>query len=165
MTRVLGGAGAIAVTLAWFGCQAGIDVEQERRMLLQVDREFAAASAELGFVEAYRRYLDDDATVMPPEQSPVSGRAEIYATWSNQFSDERLGWEPQGGSVATSADLGWTWGHWTFSAVDDQDPAQRSSGTYVFIWKRVGGGWKVVANIWNSGPRATSASSLVSDTL
>jgi len=158
-------AGAFAVALASLGCRAGFDVEHERRMLLQADREFAAASAELGFVEAYHRYLDDDATVMPPEQSPLSGRAEIHATWRRQFGDERLGWEPQGGSVATSADLGWTWGHWTFSAADDDGRERQSSGTYVFIWRRVGGSWKVAANIWNSGPRPASSEGLVSDTL
>ena len=142
----------VCFAMALSGCQPQIDLAQERATLLQTDRDFAAASAEVGFVEAYYRYLADDAVVMPPGQNPLSGRDEIYARWKEEEGDGTLAWTPQDGNISLSADLGWTWGNWVLTTTDDEGRTQRSYGKYVFIWKRVGGDWKAAANIWNDSP-------------
>jgi ketosteroid isomerase-like protein len=63
-----------------------------------------------------------------------------------------LEWEPEAASVSASADLGWTWGHWEFTASEPDDDSDTSHGKYVFIWKKVDGDWRIVANIWNDSP-------------
>ncbi len=142
----------VCTMLVCSACQPQTDPEQEKARLLQTDRDCAAASVEVGFVEAYYRYLAEEATVMPPGQNPLSGREDIYATWTEEAGDDLLEWEPQDGSVSQSGDLGWTWGNWVFTTTDEEGQSQRSYGKYVFIWKRVAGDWKIVANIWNDSP-------------
>jgi ketosteroid isomerase-like protein len=96
--------------------------------------------------------MADDVTVMPPGERPLSGREEIYAAWSEGAGDDGLEWEPQGGSVSQAGDLGWTWGIWVFTTRDAEGQGELSYGKYVFIWKKVDGDWKIVANIWNDNP-------------
>lgn len=128
----------VLTMLVCSACQPQTDQEEEKARLLQMDRDCAAASVEVGFVEAYYRHLADDATVMPPGQNPLSGREEIYAKWRGQAGDDVLEWEPQDGSVSQSGDLGWTWGNWVFTTTDEEGHSQRSYGKYVFIWKAGG---------------------------
>jgi ketosteroid isomerase-like protein len=142
----------ICSTTLSFGCRPQIDLEQERATLLQTDRDCAAASVEVGFAAAYYRYLAEDAIVMPPGQNALSGREDIYARWREGAGDVVLEWEPKDGSVSQAGDLGWTWGNWVLIAGDEAGQSQRSYGKYVFIWKRVGGDWRIVANIWNDSP-------------
>ncbi|NIM49342.1 MAG: DUF4440 domain-containing protein, partial [Gemmatimonadales bacterium] len=103
--------------------------------------------------EAYYRCLADNAVVMPPGQRALSGRDEIYATFREQAGGDVLEWEPQDGSVSRSGDLGWTWGNWVFTSIDQEGQSQKSYGKYVFLWNRVGNEWKVIANIWNDSPK------------
>ena len=142
----------VCTMLVCSACQPQGNLEEEEARLLQADRDCAAASVEVGFAEAYYRYLAEDATVMPPGQHALSGREDIYATWREDAGDVVLEWEPQDGSVSESGDLGWTWGYWVLTDTDDQGQPQRGYGKYVFIWKRLGGAWKIVANIWNDSP-------------
>ncbi len=90
---------------------------------------------------------------MPPGQRALSGRDEIYATFREQAGGDVLEWEPQDGSVSRSGDLGWTWGNWVFTSIDQEGQSQKSYGKYVFLWNRVGNEWKVIANIWNDSPK------------
>ena len=143
---------AVCTMLAFCSCQPRIDLDYERAALLQTDRECAAASVEVGFVEAYYRYLADDATVMPPGQGPLSGREDIYATWSEEAGADRLEWEPQDGNVSQSGDMGWTWGNWVFTTPDEAGQSESTYGKYVFVWKKVGSDWRIVVNIWNDNP-------------
>jgi len=142
----------VCTVLVCSACQPQNNLEEEAARLLQTDRDCAAASVDVGFAEAYYRYLAEDATVMPPGQDPLAGRESIYARWREDAGDVVLEWEPQDAAVSKSGDLGWTWGNWVLSAMDDEGQSQKSYGKYVFIWKSVGGDWKIVANIWNDSP-------------
>lgn len=142
----------VCTMLVFSACHPRIDLDQEKATLLQTDRDCAAASAAVGFVEAYYRYMADDVRVMPPGESSLSGREVVYATWNEGGGEDRLDWEPQGGSVSQSGDLGWTWGQWAFTTADQEGQGETSYGNYVFVWRKVGSDWKIAANIWNDSP-------------
>ena len=56
----------VCTAIVFSACQPRIDMEDERARLLETDRDCAAASAAVSFVEAYYRYMAEDVTVMPP---------------------------------------------------------------------------------------------------
>ncbi len=134
------------------GCHGAGDVEEERVALLQADREFAAMSVEEGFIEAYYRNMADDAILLPPGGDLRVGRERIYREDTERGLSGLLQWEPQAADVARSGDLGWTWGRWVFTVESEPGDSERTYGKYVFVWKKTGGRWKVVANIWNDSP-------------
>lgn len=140
------------LSILFSACQQPFDLEAEREALLQVDREFAAASAEFGAGEAFNRFLTDDAMQMPAGGNPVIGRTAIYEGMKEGVETYTLAWEPQDGAVSNSADLGWTWGKYTLSWKNEEGNLKKSYGKYLNVWKKVDGQWKVVVDIGNKSP-------------
>jgi len=91
----------------------------------------------------------DDATAFPPGSSMVKGSAAIGAMWKSmaeQVSDPKvttLDVKPLGPSAAR--EIG------TFSLKTKGPTPQEVTGKYVVVWEKVGGDWKLAADIWNDG--------------
>jgi uncharacterized protein (TIGR02246 family) len=91
----------------------------------------------------------DDATAFPPGSSMVKGRDAIGAMWKSmaaQVSDPKvttLDVRPLGPSAAR--EIG------TFSLNTKGSTPQEVTGKYVVVWEKVGGDWKLAADIWNEG--------------
>jgi hypothetical protein len=81
-----------------------------------------------GWVGALRSLSTPDVRVVRENTARGSGTAAIDGAASVRF-------QSLGGTVATSGDLGATWGTW-------RDGAKQ--GSYVRIWKRTADGWRVV---------------------
>jgi len=144
---------ALIAVLFFSGCQPRIDLDKEKVALIQVDKDFAAMSAKDGYIEAYYHHLVDDAILLPPGADIKAGRERIYKEDTELGLLGLLEWEPEDADVASSGDLGWTWGRWVFTVGDEQGNPQESYGKYLFIWKKIDGQWKVAANIWNDNPQ------------
>ena len=134
------------------GTDEEIDMRGEMNALLQADRDFAALSVTEGYIEAFYRSSAEEVLLLPPGAGPRSGREDIYKEDSVEGLLGNLDWEPEGGSVALSGDLGWTWGRWTFTVEDKQVYPQQTYGKYVFLWRKIDREWKVTVNIWNENP-------------
>jgi ketosteroid isomerase-like protein len=66
--------------------------------------------------------------------------------------DNRLTWEPAGGDVAASGDLGYTYGTFEFRSKDKDGKPVVDHGKYTSIWKKQkDGSWKVVLDMGNAG--------------
>jgi uncharacterized protein (TIGR02246 family) len=91
----------------------------------------------------------EDATAFPPGSAMVKGRAAIAAMWKNmaeQVADPRLTTldvKPLG--PAAAREIG------TFSLKTKGPTPKEVSGKYVVVWEKVGGDWKLAADIWNEG--------------
>jgi uncharacterized protein (TIGR02246 family) len=91
----------------------------------------------------------EDGSVFPPGSGIAKGRAAIAALWkgmAEQVSDPKvttLDVKPLGPSAAR--EIG------TFSLKTKGPTPQEVSGKYVVVWERVGGDWKLAADIWNDG--------------
>jgi hypothetical protein len=83
-----------------------------------------------GWVEALRTLSAPDVRVLRENSVRGSGPAAIDGVASVRF-------QSLGGTVATSGDLGATWGTW-------KDGAKK--GSYLRIWKRTAEGWQVVVD-------------------
>jgi ketosteroid isomerase-like protein len=131
-----------------------LDMEGARTALLEVDRTFSALSESDGYIEAYYRYSADDVLLLPPGALPKAGREEIYRSDSEEGLMGRLSWEPEDARVASSGELGWSWGEWAFIVEDEEGAPQESYGKYLFVWEKVGGAWRMAVNMWNDNPEA-----------
>jgi uncharacterized protein (TIGR02246 family) len=91
----------------------------------------------------------EDATAFPPGSGIVKGRAAIGAMWkgmAEQVGDPKvttLDVKPFGPSAAR--EIG------TFSLKTRGPQPQEVTGKYVVVWEKVGGDWKLSADIWNEG--------------
>jgi ketosteroid isomerase-like protein len=116
--------------------------------LLAADSAFSAASKAKGMNAAFTEYMHPEAVLLRPNSMPVTGSSELTQRF-NTNNDEgfTLTWEPLGGDVSSSADLGFTYGKYRMELKDSL-----STGTYVSVWKKNGEGkWKWVLDSGNEG--------------
>ena len=91
----------------------------------------------------------EDATAFPPGSAMVKGRAAMAALWkgmAEQVGDPKvttLDVKPLG--AAAAREIG------TFSLKTKGPNPQEVTGKYVVVWEKVGGDWKLAADIWNDG--------------
>ena len=130
-----------------------IDKETENEKLLQTDREFATLSIESGAAEAFNQYLTDNALQLPARRNPIQGRNNIYDNMKENQDNYTLNWSPQFAEVALSGELGYTWGTYTLTYIDETGEEQQSYGKYLNIWKKqINGDWKVAVDMGNESP-------------
>ena len=130
-------------------CRNDIDPAQEKRNLMQTDRDFSALSLEKGTRIAFTAYIDSTGVMLRPNSLPVAG-AEAIALLNRQRQEGfTMSWEPDSAFVSASADLGYTYGVYT---VHRLAPDTVLYGTYVSIWKKQANGqWKFVLDSGNKG--------------
>jgi ketosteroid isomerase-like protein len=89
-------------------------------------------------------FLAPDARIQLGGHLPTTN-ADTIKSWVNQF-DRSLTWQPVGAGVASSGDLGFTYG-----LVTTQNK-EVVKGHYVLIWKkRAGSSWQIVLEMVNFG--------------
>jgi len=129
---------------------AKIDVAAETEKLLAADRELSLTSAVKGAVAAFHGHLAAHVRLLQDGAAPARGPAAAEAELGRHPG--KLTWEPAGGGVAASGDLGYTYG------TADLAPSAPATGaparsSYQRIWERApGGGWKVVVDVMNPFP-------------
>jgi len=110
---------------------------QNRRALVQMERDFAKAAATKGTRDAFLEFLADDGILFQP--GPVNGKKY----WTDRPARKGLlSWQPLFADVSRAGDLGYTTGPWEFrpNGPDDNPVA---FGQYFTIWKKQGdGSWK-----------------------
>lgn len=122
--------------------------EQAIYELQSIDLEFSDYSKQHGFRKAYLEYIDDDGMLLRDNSMPLIGAKAIENITNWNDSSIVLSWEPMGAQVATSGEMGYTYG--TYEMKDINDQVER--GTYVTIWKKKEDGkWKFVVDANNQG--------------
>ncbi|NIN71901.1 MAG: DUF4440 domain-containing protein [Gemmatimonadetes bacterium] len=122
--------------------------------LVDSERAFARAAAELGTLNAFRAFLADDAVLFRP-------RAVNAQRWLREAADVPglLSWEPVVADVSAAGDLGYTTGPWEYR----RDPAAEAEahGNYFTVWKKQpDGSWKAVIDHGISNPPPDSVGPL-----
>lgn len=113
-----------------------------------VDSEFSDYSKQYGMRKAFLEYIDDDGVMMKDQSLPIKGARAIDLISSMNDSTVTMTWEPEGGDIAASGELGYTYG--IYEMRDRENNVQR--GTYVTIWKKQKDGkWKFVLDSGNQG--------------
>jgi ketosteroid isomerase-like protein len=128
--------------------------QQERMVseLMELDREFARQSVEMGSHQAFLKYIDEHCVILRPNRNPVIGRNKIVEMYSNPDTSFSLRWEPSYADISKTGDLGYTYGIYTIEMDSPEGNAVTKQGTYVTIWKKdQKGDWKFVLDTGNQG--------------
>jgi len=106
-------------------------------------------------LEKMAGHYSDDAIVMSPGMAPSKGKDAIRAMLKAMVEDAGLSLKFQTVRVeiGDSGDMASSQGTYTMKATD---PATKkpisSTGSYVTVYKKVGGEWKAVFDIASAGP-------------
>jgi len=115
--------------------------------VMQADRDFAARAAAAGLRAAFVEYAAPDAVIFRAGVGPIRGHTAIGESFAGT-GDATLTWEPESADIATSGDLAYTWGWYTFTAA-----GKSSTGNYVSIWRHIDGRWRYVIDLGVPAPR------------
>jgi|SRR5229473_2425492 len=122
--------------------------------LLRIENEFMKAAAEHGS-KGYLSYYSEDAVEVPNGAALLQGSRKSRRRWAfSTAPDNHLTWTPVGAGIATSGDLGYTYGTYEFRSKDKDKEGKPvvSHGKYTTIWKRQkDGNWKVALDMGNTG--------------
>jgi len=122
--------------------------------LMQLDLDFAKDVAN-GGGKAFASWFADDALTLNNGKPPVIGKLRIAADANWDPKLYRLEWQPQGGQMGPSGDMGFTYGHYEGHAKDNHGNDVSTSGRYITVWKRnADGKWKVALDASADEPPA-----------
>lgn len=97
-------------------------------------------------------YYSDDATVLPPNAPLAQDKQAIRAVWAGMLGlGDSVSWHPTKVEVSRSGDLAYVMGAYQMTSTDAAGKPAADRGKFVEIWKKqADGGWKTVADIFNS---------------
>ncbi|HSK63087.1 MAG TPA: DUF4440 domain-containing protein [Pyrinomonadaceae bacterium] len=123
-----------------------VNVNTARAALLDRDRAYAQESVKQGlFGKAFLQYSSPDVRLYRNGSLPFIGATAS----ANALNSEtrRVNWTPLGGDVSRSGDLGYTHGTYEITGASAAKVAEQ--GSYVRIWKKENGAWRVVLDVTN----------------
>jgi ketosteroid isomerase-like protein len=133
------------------------DLESARADLLSRDWQFLKASTAQGPLKAYDSYSAPELRLFRENSFPFEGIVASSHALATKISDsDLLTWQPLGADVSQSKDLGYT--HGTYSLSRKEQPEKViERGSYLRIWKKQNGVWKIVLDVANVWPPAKEA--------
>jgi ketosteroid isomerase-like protein len=153
--RVSLGIAACFLVLGLAGCRQTASPSREAAMqsVRAADQAWMAAYASRNLDQAMS-FLADDATVLEPNQLPVTGRDKIRAAEADFFADKNFSihWEPVRIDVASSGDLAYSQGDLTYSGTDPSTgKVFTDRAKYLTVWKKqTDGSWTAVEDTYNT---------------
>jgi ketosteroid isomerase-like protein len=138
-----------ALAFVWLLVVAGASRAAPLDDVLNADRAFAAEALRTGARAAFVAFAAPDAIMFRDGVGPVKGHAAIAASFREKGGAVPE-WAPEGGEIAASGDLAYTWGYFRWTASDGS--GKQLTGNYVSIWRKMGGQWKWIVDLGVQGP-------------
>ncbi|WP_274474432.1 YybH family protein [Mangrovimonas aestuarii] len=111
--------------------------------ITETEAAFAKMVKEEGINKAFLTFADNQAVLMRNNEL-IKGKNAIKEHLKNATS-KGLVWKPDFVDVADSGDLGYTYGHYSYTHKDTLGNDVTSTGVFHTIWKRQDNGkWKFV---------------------
>lgn len=113
--------------------------------ILETERAFVNLVKEKGLKIAFTRYASENA-VLKRGNNLIKGKKAIEEYYENyKYPNARLEWEPEFIDVSDSGDLGYSYGHYKFEAIDESEKVIEDSGIFHTVWERQNNGeWRYV---------------------
>jgi ketosteroid isomerase-like protein len=131
-----------------------MDLEHERRHLLERDAEWARLGSSGGDAERIVSFWSDDALVYPPGLPVVSGKATIrsYVQGALAIPGFHITWTTSEAILSADGRLAYLLSNNTIRQPDAQGDLVTEHGRAVTIWRReIDDDWRCVIDIWNNG--------------
>ncbi len=138
----------ILIAIIFYNCDVNVKTnssELNKQQVLETEKEFEKMTAQKGWAESFSHFADDSA-VLQSEEGIIKGKSAIKAHYSNsKYKDVSLQWDADFVEVAASGDLAYTYGKYTFTAMDTAGKQIDNKGIFHTVWKKQkDGSWKYV---------------------
>ena len=154
----------VAGSLLLFGCSKPTPATADSATVSSTTTTFdesAARAQILGADSAFQRalmskhvdslmiYYDPDVVSMGAGSKPIKGTTDLRASYDQAVKANNRNLSFQSGGVNFSNDHSMAWDHGTYSHTSDGPggKAVTNSGSFLNVWKNVGGKWLIVAEI------------------
>ena len=123
--------------------------EDRKAEMMAAEISFSKFSELKGTRKALMEYIDSEGVLLRPNIMPLVGAAAIdFISQANDTAYTMI-WQPKGGNIAASGELGYTFGIYSITPKYKDSIMQ---GTYVNIWKKQpDGSWKLLLDSGNEG--------------
>ena len=120
-------------------------IQKAKEDIIRTEKDFEKMAAAKGLSEAFG-YFADSAACLNRGNYVIHGKDSIRLFYSSdRFKNVRLEWTPDFVNVSASADLGYTYGKYTFTSADSAGRIVQSHGIFHTVWKKLPGGeWRFV---------------------
>jgi ketosteroid isomerase-like protein len=119
----------------------------------EASRAFSAAYVR-GDAAAMAATYTDDAAIFPGESDRITGRSAITRYWTLRPGRRVTRHLVTPAHVTVDGAHAYDYGVFEIAGEQDGKPWGPFRGKYVAVWRREGSSWRMVLDIWNSGPRA-----------
>lgn len=127
----------------------GTDRDAEAQKIRSLDAGLSEA-AQTGDAVAFGAFFAEDAVQMPPGAGRLEGRAAIQESAAGLLgAGADLRFETLEVRVSASGDLATSIGKWYLNMETPEGPF-RDEGSFIEVWQKIGGAWKITADIFNS---------------
>ncbi len=135
------------------GCTSSPQMVRRSRELsiLKTDRAFARAAVDHGLPWAYHRYFLPNALLIAARAEPIHGRHRILSELPPGVPSH-LTWYPYRALSTKRGRLGMSWGDYKVTGRTTSGHPTVIYGSYVTLWKRHAGHWRVVLEMQNTAP-------------
>jgi ketosteroid isomerase-like protein len=129
---------------------APLDEHAARAQILGADSAFQRALT-TKHVDSLMVYYDPDVVSMSAGAKPIKGTADLRASYDKAVKSNPRDLSFQSGGVNFSNDHSMAWDHGTYSQTVDgpNGKPMKGSGSFLNVWKNIGGKWFIVAEIAN----------------
>ena len=127
---------------------ATFDETAARAQILGADSAFKRA-LETKHVDSLMVYYDPDVVSMGANDKPVKGTTDVRAAYDKAVKANNRNLSFKSGGVNFSNDHTMAWDHGTYTGTSDGPGGKpvTHSGSFMNVWKNVGGKWFIVAEI------------------
>lgn len=138
-----------AFSFTTFSCHSVSDTQLEKwkQEITDTELAFSNMAEQEGIPAAFLAYSASDG-VMMRNNRVIKGHSAMNEYFEASRANPNqviLAWAPDFVDVATSGDLGYTYGKYTLTVTDTLGKQQQSSGIFHTVWKRqADGSWKFV---------------------
>ena len=117
--------------------------EKWKHEVMETEKAFAELVRKEGMHKAFVSFAAADAALMRNNEL-VLGKKNIDIFYTGQ-SSRNLKWTVEFVDVSASGDMAYTYGHYSFSSVDEDGGHKEDRGVFHTVWKRQqDGSWKFV---------------------
>jgi ketosteroid isomerase-like protein len=97
-------------------------------------------------------YYSDDAVLLPPNAPAATNKQSIRASWADLAAPGvSISWQVSKVEVSKSGDMAYSTGIYSLAMKGPQGKPIVDKGKFMEVWKKQpDGGWKVVADTYNS---------------
>lgn len=110
--------------------------------LLELDKKLNLISGEMGNVEMYKKFMNEESRILRDGLFPVVGLKQINDYCTTQSSNMKF--KPLGGKLSSSGDFGFTYGEAGIISKDSK-PAERFN--YMHIYKKEKKHWVIAVEV------------------